>query len=114
MSLTNRRQTPAGKLCDVSRWDGLHTAPTEGYTNDTGIIDFRDATRAVSTIHFGPRLHRYAASVTVATRSNLAYAIAGAEWFIRSTDNNTHRRDRLISELQGMGYLVSRRSSYIL
>jgi hypothetical protein len=45
--------------------------------------------------------------VTVATRSNLAYAIAGAEWFIRSTDNNTHRRDRLISELQGMGYLVS-------
>jgi transposase len=35
------------------------------------------------------------------------YTDLGADWFIRRTDNNTHRRDRLISELQGMGYLVS-------
>lgn len=35
------------------------------------------------------------------------YTDLGADWFIHKTDNNTHRRDRLITELQGMGYLVS-------
>jgi transposase len=36
------------------------------------------------------------------------YTDLGADWFIRRTDNNTHCRDRLITELQGIGYLVSR------
>jgi transposase len=35
------------------------------------------------------------------------YTDLGADWFVRRIDNNTHRRDRLITELQGMGYLVS-------
>jgi transposase len=38
---------------------------------------------------------------------NSTYTELGADWFIRIIDNNTRRRDRLISELQGMGYLVS-------
>ena len=29
------------------------------------------------------------------------------DWFVRRIDNNTRRRDRLIGELQGMGYRVS-------
>ena len=39
--------------------------------------------------------------------NNATYTDLGADWFIRRTDNNTRRRDRLITELQGMGYLVS-------
>ena len=35
------------------------------------------------------------------------YTDLGADWFIRKTDNNTRRRDRLITELQGMGYRAS-------
>jgi transposase len=38
---------------------------------------------------------------------NSTYTDLGADWFVRRIDNNTHRRDRLITELQGMGYLVS-------
>ena len=38
---------------------------------------------------------------------NATYTDLGADWFIRRTDNNTRRRDRLITELQGMGYRVS-------
>jgi hypothetical protein len=38
---------------------------------------------------------------------NSTYTDLGADWFIRRIDNNTRRRDRLITELQGMGYLVS-------
>jgi transposase len=39
--------------------------------------------------------------------NNATYTDLGADWFIRRTDNNTRRRDRLITELQGMGYLVN-------
>ena len=39
--------------------------------------------------------------------NNATYTDLGADWFIRRTDNNTRRRDRLITELQGMGYHVS-------
>ena len=39
--------------------------------------------------------------------NNATYTDLGADWFIRRTDNNTRRRDRLITELQGMGYRVS-------
>jgi hypothetical protein len=35
------------------------------------------------------------------------YTDLGADWFVRITDNNTRRRGRLITELQGMGYHVS-------
>lgn len=35
------------------------------------------------------------------------YVDLGADWFVRRTDNNTRRRDRLITELQGMSYHVS-------
>ena len=38
---------------------------------------------------------------------NGTYTELGADWFVRRTDNNTRRRDRLITELQGMGYLVN-------
>ncbi len=38
---------------------------------------------------------------------NTTYTELGADWFVRRIDNNTHRRDRLITELQGMGYLVN-------
>jgi transposase len=38
---------------------------------------------------------------------NSTYTELGADWFVRRIDNNTRRRDRLITELQGMGYLVS-------
>src|SRR5271163_4071256 len=34
------------------------------------------------------------------------YADLGSDWFVRRIDNNTRRRDRLIGELQGMGYRV--------
>jgi len=34
-------------------------------------------------------------------------ASATVIWLVRRIDNNTHRRDRLITELQGMGYLAS-------
>jgi transposase len=39
--------------------------------------------------------------------NNSTYSELGADWFVRRIDNNTRRRDRLIGELQGMGYLVS-------
>ena len=39
--------------------------------------------------------------------NNTTYTDLGADWFVRRTDNNTRRRDRLITELQGMGYRVS-------
>ena len=39
--------------------------------------------------------------------NNATYTDLGANWFIRRTDNNTRRRDRLITELQAMGYRVS-------
>jgi transposase len=35
------------------------------------------------------------------------YTDLGADWFVRRIDNNTRRRDRLIGELQGMGYQVT-------
>lgn len=38
---------------------------------------------------------------------NTTYADLGSDWFVRRIDNNTRRRDRLIGELQGMGYQVS-------
>lgn len=31
----------------------------------------------------------------------------GGDWFVRRIINNNHRRDRLIGELQGMGYRVN-------
>ncbi|WP_327344971.1 IS110 family RNA-guided transposase [Mycolicibacter icosiumassiliensis] len=38
---------------------------------------------------------------------NTSYTDLGGDWFVRRIDNNSRRRDRLIGELQGMGYLVS-------
>jgi hypothetical protein len=38
--------------------------------------------------------------------NNATYTDLGADWFIRRTDN-TRRRDRLITELQAMGYGVN-------
>jgi transposase len=35
------------------------------------------------------------------------YVDLGVDWFLRRTDNTTRRRDRLITELQGMGYHVT-------
>ncbi|MBN7435745.1 hypothetical protein IUS38_09210 [Mycobacteroides abscessus subsp. abscessus] len=35
------------------------------------------------------------------------YTDLGGDWFVRRIDNNNHRRDRLICELQGMGYRVN-------
>jgi transposase len=35
------------------------------------------------------------------------YTDLGGDWFVRRIDNNTRRRDRLIGELQGMGYQVT-------
>lgn len=36
-------------------------------------------------------------------RDNASYTDLGADWFVRRTDNNTRRCDRLINELPGIG-----------
>ena len=108
----HRRQTPFGRTNKGNRWLGEvldQCAWSAARPRDTYL--------AAQFWRLARRIGKKKAAVAVghsilviawhSSHDDEDYTDLGGDWFVRRIDNNTHRRDRLISELQGMGYLVN-------